>query len=59
MRSSFCKAAICLLLLLPVSIGAPMKALIIDGQNNHDWKSTTPHLKHRESQHSSLVNLAN
>src|SRR5262249_42875258 len=24
---------------------APMKALIIDGQNNHDWKSTTPVLK--------------
>jgi type 1 glutamine amidotransferase len=25
--------------------GAPMKALIIDGQNNHDWKATTPALK--------------
>jgi type 1 glutamine amidotransferase len=24
---------------------APMKALIIDGQNNHDWKTTTPALK--------------
>ena len=24
---------------------APIKALIIDGQNNHDWKSTTPHLR--------------
>ncbi len=23
----------------------PMKALIIDGQNNHDWKQTTPILK--------------
>jgi type 1 glutamine amidotransferase len=23
----------------------PMKALIIDGQNNHDWKATTPVLK--------------
>jgi type 1 glutamine amidotransferase len=23
----------------------PIKALIIDGQNNHDWKSTTPLLK--------------
>ena len=35
-----------LLLLLPGSIlGAPMKALIIDGQNNHDWRSTTPHLQ--------------
>ncbi|MEO8594133.1 MAG: ThuA domain-containing protein [Candidatus Solibacter sp.] len=24
---------------------SPMKALIIDGQNNHDWKKTTPVLK--------------
>jgi uncharacterized protein len=24
---------------------APLKALIIDGQNNHNWKATTPHLK--------------
>src|ERR1039458_6527439 len=24
---------------------APISALIIDGQNNHDWKSTTPALK--------------
>jgi uncharacterized protein len=24
---------------------APMKALIVDGQNNHDWKATTPVLK--------------
>jgi len=24
---------------------ATLKALIIDGQNNHDWKSTTPLLK--------------
>src|SRR4051812_16276829 len=23
----------------------PVKALIIDGQNNHDYKATTPHLK--------------
>ena len=35
-----------LTLTLAVSLqGAPMKALIIDGQNNHDYKSTTPHLK--------------
>jgi type 1 glutamine amidotransferase len=27
------------------SRAAPMKALIVDGQNNHDWKSSTPHLK--------------
>ena len=24
---------------------APLKALIVDGQNNHDWKATTPILK--------------
>ena len=24
---------------------AAMKALIVDGQNNHDWKGTTPGLK--------------
>ena len=28
-----------------VTQAAPMKALIIDGQNNHDWKATTPVLK--------------
>ena len=27
------------------STAAPIAALIIDGQNNHDWKSTTPALK--------------
>jgi uncharacterized protein len=27
------------------SLAAPMRALIIDGQNNHDWKATTPVLK--------------
>jgi type 1 glutamine amidotransferase len=27
------------------SQAATMKALIIDGQNNHDYKTTTPHLK--------------
>lgn len=46
MHSSFCKVAVWLLFLWPVSLfAAPLKALIIDGQNNHDWKSTTPHLK--------------
>jgi|SRR5258706_1830179 len=28
-----------------VGHGAPIKALIVDGQNNHDYKATTPHLK--------------
>src|SRR5438132_8525141 len=27
------------------AVGAPMRTLIIDGQNNHDWKKTTPLLK--------------
>jgi type 1 glutamine amidotransferase len=35
-------------LILSVAVAAsasPMKALIVDGQNNHDWKETTPILK--------------
>jgi len=36
-----------LLLLIAAGLlpGQPIRALIIDGQNNHDWKSTTPVLK--------------
>lgn len=38
-----------LLIVLSAAVGAsaapPMKALIVDGQNNHNWKETTPHLK--------------
>ena len=30
---------------LAASSQAALKALIVDGQNNHDWKGTTPHLK--------------
>ena len=41
--------SIALLVLIPLAAstcsGAGLKALIIDGQNNHDWKSTTPVLK--------------
>ena len=34
------------LLAAQTAFGAtPIKALIIDGQNNHDWKATTPVLK--------------
>jgi uncharacterized protein len=32
------------MLIAPVS-AEPLKALIVDGQNNHNWKSTTPILK--------------
>ena len=31
--------------LVAVAAAAPMKALIVDGQNDHDWKETTPVLK--------------
>src|SRR5688572_21981934 len=31
--------------IVTTACGAPMKALIVDGQNNHDWKATTPVLK--------------
>src|SRR4051812_589524 len=31
--------------LAQAALGAPIRALIIDGQNNHDWRSTTPVLK--------------
>ena len=28
-----------------LSAATPIRTLIIDGQNNHDWKKTTPVLK--------------
>ena len=33
------------LILAATAAAAPMKALIVDGQNNHKWKETTPFLK--------------
>ncbi len=36
---------ICGVLALTTLAAEPMKALIIDGQNNHNWKATTPILK--------------
>ena len=33
------------LFLAAAAPAAPMKALIVDGQNNHDWKHTTPVIK--------------
>lgn len=49
MRST-CVLPIAVLALITWNSGAafsaePLKLLIIDGQNNHDWKSTTPVLK--------------
>ena len=37
-------AVVCLanLILSQAAIAEPLKALIVDGQNNHDWKATTP-----------------
>jgi uncharacterized protein len=39
--------SLCMGVLLPHPLvsAAPMPALIVDGQNNHDWKGTTPLLK--------------
>ena len=36
--------AVCLLL-APILAAAPIKVLIVDGQNNHKWQDTTPVLK--------------
>ena len=33
------------LVLAAVAAAAPMKALVVDGQNGHNWKETTPILK--------------
>jgi uncharacterized protein len=33
------------LAILPAAAAGPIRALIIDGQNNHDWKTTSPELK--------------
>lgn len=38
-------ALACSFTLAPSLMSAPIKVLIVDGQNNHDWKATTPHLK--------------
>jgi type 1 glutamine amidotransferase len=44
MRCAILMASLALSL-LPGSAGAAVRVLIIDGQNNHDWKATTPVLK--------------
>ncbi len=45
LRASLASVLIALLSLSTARAAAPLKALILDGQNNHDWKSSTPHLK--------------
>src|SRR5260370_8611520 len=37
--------ALCLALTPMLSAAPAIKVLIVDGQNNHDWKTTTPILK--------------
>ena len=45
MRTVYLGAFLAVFCLVGTTSGAPMKALIVDGQNNHDWKKTTPVLK--------------
>src|SRR5437879_798507 len=35
----------CLLVTAASTVAQPIKTLLLDGQNNHDWKSTTPVLR--------------
>lgn len=47
-QMTLCLTLICvsILAMQPLHAAAPdLKALIVDGQNNHDWKGTTPVLK--------------
>ena len=37
--------ALCLVFLPLSSFSAPLRVLLIDGQNNHDWKSSSPWIK--------------
>jgi type 1 glutamine amidotransferase len=45
MRSLLFAAALLAVATLSSHAAEKLKALIIDGQNNHDWKATTPYLK--------------
>jgi len=45
MKTQWFTAFASLFLLAQIGLAEPMKTLIIDGQNNHDWKTTTPYLK--------------
>ena len=45
MRKTILPAACLLMIATLPAASAPMKVLIVDGQNNHDWKSTTPVMK--------------
>ena len=41
----FLSAALALALAAPLAAADPIKVLIVDGQNNHNWRATTPILK--------------
>jgi len=45
MRKRIFPALAAALLLAAAASAAPLKALIFTGQNNHDWRTTTPYLK--------------
>ena len=45
MHRMFLRAVLAGACLVGATYGATMRALIVDGQNNHDWKATTPVLK--------------
>ncbi len=45
LRSTLTRVAIMVVAAAPLSGAEKIKALIIDGQNNHDWVATTPLLK--------------
>ena len=44
-RQWFATLAVWLLVAAAVLAAPPLKALIVDGQNNHDWKATSPIFK--------------
>jgi len=44
-RTSFIAYGLSLFLAIAAFAEPKLKALVVDGQNNHDWKSTTPLLK--------------
>ncbi len=45
LRNASIAACLCLLWAAAASAEPKLKALIVDGQNNHNWKATTPILK--------------
>ncbi|MCP4455826.1 MAG: hypothetical protein GY809_30575, partial [Planctomycetes bacterium] len=44
-RILLCLAVTCLFYTAPIMAATPLKVLIVDGQNNHNWAGTTPVIK--------------